>query len=119
MHKTGTKAGISPLNPILYVWHERRLLTARITMKESSDLLGYTDEDMKFLIQERHLKPLGKKQGDEGTHHWKFSSSYIIELMEDTKWLDEAERILHKRISLKKPKKKQVNRAKSFDLTNN
>ena len=113
------KFGVSPSNPILYVWHGKRLLTARIGAKEAGELLGYTAEDMKFLIHEKHLEPLGRKRGDTVFHKWKFSSQYIIVLMENQDWLHEAERILWKKIADKKTHSKETNRANSFCITNN
>ena len=97
MASKGLEYGTSPCNPILLRWYDGRMLSARIGSKEAGMLLGYIPIHIRYLIDANHLKPLGKTPKQKDDHKWKFSSKYIVALMEDEKWLHEAEQIIWKR----------------------
>jgi hypothetical protein len=70
-----------------------RRLPARVDYQGASVLLHFEPLAIKILVNLGHLKPLGNPQRHE---HKYFSSSVLLKLAVDEKWLHEATRLLKK-----------------------
>jgi hypothetical protein len=78
---------------------------ARLNSPQVAEILGYTEKDLNVLIKANHLKPLAKNPDDLKAHKWKFSTVSILALTKDIKWLEYAERLLHRYYEKLCPKK--------------
>ena len=70
-----------------------RRLPGRVSVRGASALLNFEPVAIRALIALGLLKPLGNPQS---TEHKYFSSSTLLRLSDDEKWLDEATRALMK-----------------------
>ena len=70
-----------------------RRLPGRVSVRGASALLNFEPVAIRTLIALRLLKPLGNPHSNE---HKYFSSSTLLRLSDDEKWLDEATKALMK-----------------------
>ena len=70
-----------------------RRLPGRVSVRGASALLNFEPVAIRTLIALRLLKPLGNPRSNE---HKYFSSSTLLRLSDDEKWLDEATKALMK-----------------------
>ena len=70
-----------------------RRLPGRVSVRGAAALLNFEPVAIRTLIALRLLKPLGNPRSNE---HKYFSSSTLLRLSDDEKWLDEATKALMK-----------------------
>jgi hypothetical protein len=73
-------------------------LPARLTAKQTADLLNFELHDIPILIKHKLLKPLGNPAPNG--HKW-FSAKEIQELASDEKWLSTATRMISRHWKVK------------------
>lgn len=78
------------------IWYLRRL-PARLDRAEAGALLGFSYEDIGYLVKHRLLKPLGYKSACQD---W-FATVEIEALARDAKWLGQATKTVREAIKAK------------------
>jgi hypothetical protein len=62
-------------------------LPARLTAREAAKLLGFTEDEIRYLVRQKHLKPLGQPRQQQTKY---FSTAYLAKLMGNEAWLNKA-----------------------------
>jgi hypothetical protein len=65
-------------------------LPARLDVRQTAQLLGFTEQEIPVLVRAKLLKPLGAPAPNA---HKYFSSVEILTLAVDRQWLDKASRV--------------------------
>lgn len=82
-----------------------RRLPARLDAQQTADLLGFQHHDVPVLIRQKLLSPLGNPP--QAATKW-FSSSVVLALASDDKWLAKATRVLTSHWQQKNRNKKKI-----------
>ena len=88
------------------IWNLKRL-PARLNWMEAGALLGFTEDDIGYLVDLKLLRPLGELK--HGCPVW-FAAVELDELCRDPKWLARATKAVRERIKAKNDRQKQNGR---------
>lgn len=68
-------------------------LPAIIGCREAAELLGWKRDSVKIVARSGKLPSLGKRTSGCG---YEFSAHYVVSILDDIKWLDEAQAIVRR-----------------------